>query len=103
MITISTRNLPGTPDPCQIKTRDGVRKDGLVLFDVMTHTPDGDLGVGDFGTEGVKTFIKDHQCAEICRGVKLHDLYPLLADEDNQDEESNKDGDDDDLPLHIHS
>ncbi|KAJ7491594.1 kinase-like domain-containing protein [Mycena galericulata] len=32
-------DLQGTP--CQLKTRDGFGKDGLVLFDLMTHTLDG--------------------------------------------------------------
>ncbi|KAJ3562109.1 hypothetical protein NP233_g9780 [Leucocoprinus birnbaumii] len=34
--------------------------DGVVLFDLMTHTSTGNSGVGDFGIRGIKSFIRDH-------------------------------------------
>ncbi|KAJ7431817.1 kinase-like domain-containing protein, partial [Mycena galericulata] len=86
-------DLQGTP--CQLKTRDGFGKDGLVLFDLMTHTLDSDSGVGDFGIEGIKTFVKDHECNEICRGLALHESYPLVIDlQDNAGDGNEKEGSD---------
>ncbi|KAJ7870108.1 kinase-like domain-containing protein, partial [Mycena olivaceomarginata] len=35
-------------------------KDGMVLFDPMTHTKNGASGVGDFGIEGIESFLQDH-------------------------------------------
>ncbi|KAJ7432096.1 kinase-like domain-containing protein, partial [Mycena latifolia] len=72
--TLVFADLQGTP--CQIKTRDGFGKDGLVLFDVMTHT---NSGMGDFGASGIETFIKDHRCNNICRGLRLNKSYPLVS------------------------
>ncbi|KAJ7092241.1 kinase-like domain-containing protein [Mycena epipterygia] len=87
-------DLQGTP--CQLQTRDGVGKDGLVLFDLMTHTRAGDSGVGDFGEEGIETFVKDHKCNEICHGLVLHEAYPLVMEENGQEdgEDGQKDGED---------
>ncbi|KAJ7182928.1 hypothetical protein C8R43DRAFT_1116540 [Mycena crocata] len=77
--------------PCQIQTREG-KKDGLVLFDLMAHTPEGESGVGDFGTKGIQSFVKDHKCGEICGGLMLHEFYPLKLNQDEEDD----DGDDND-------
>ncbi|KAJ7434452.1 hypothetical protein B0H11DRAFT_1938660 [Mycena galericulata] len=86
-------DLQGTA--CQLKTRNGFGKDGLVLFDLMTHTLDGDSGVGDFGIEGIKTFTKDHECNEICRGLALHESYPLVINlQDDAGDGNEKDGSD---------
>ncbi|KAJ7875110.1 kinase-like domain-containing protein, partial [Mycena olivaceomarginata] len=43
-------DLQGTPAPVR-----GV--DGLILFDVMTHTVEGNSGVDDFGKRGIRTFM----------------------------------------------
>ncbi|KAJ7099173.1 kinase-like domain-containing protein, partial [Mycena epipterygia] len=43
--------------------------DGLVLFDLMTHTRKGDSGVGDFGTKGMETFMNDHECNSVCSNL----------------------------------
>ncbi|KAJ7264716.1 kinase-like domain-containing protein, partial [Mycena rebaudengoi] len=51
--------------------------DGLVLFDLMTHTLPGSCGVGDFGKEGINTFIQDHKCNAVCFGLQLDTIYPL--------------------------
>ncbi|KAL0952298.1 hypothetical protein HGRIS_006587 [Hohenbuehelia grisea] len=68
--TLVFADIQGTP------TRlDG--KDGLVLFDIMTHTVDGDSGVGDCGKEGIETFLDDHQCLDICKRLCLPDSIPL--------------------------
>ncbi|KAJ7800434.1 kinase-like domain-containing protein, partial [Mycena olivaceomarginata] len=55
-------DLQGTP--CLVRYNDG-----LVLFDLMTHTEDGDSGVGDFGRKGIETFVNDHMCTDLCRSL----------------------------------
>ncbi|KAJ6587419.1 kinase-like domain-containing protein [Mycena vulgaris] len=86
-------DIQGTP--CQLKTKDGLGKDGLVLFDVMTHTSEGCSGIGDFGIQGIETFVKDHQCNEICRGLMLHEIYPLVAEKNGQNTGNTSDGEGD--------
>ncbi|KAJ7456336.1 hypothetical protein B0H11DRAFT_1925661 [Mycena galericulata] len=63
-------------------------RDILVLFDPMTHTPAGqvtllspslsilitfnsDSGIGDFGLEGIRSFVCDHECGDVCRSLGL--------------------------------
>ncbi|KAJ7453494.1 kinase-like domain-containing protein [Mycena latifolia] len=60
--TLVFADLQGTP--CQIKTRDAKGKDS---------------GMGDFGASGIETFIKDHRCNDICRGLRLNKSYPLVS------------------------
>ncbi|KAJ7884219.1 kinase-like domain-containing protein, partial [Mycena leptocephala] len=57
-------DLQGTPS----RVKGG---DGLVLFDLMTHTLLGSSGVSDFGKEGIDTFIQDHECNAVCFGLQL--------------------------------
>jgi hypothetical protein len=70
-------------------------RDGLVLFDPMTHTLSGfviqlfpsshlmnlmdfsDSGIGDFGPEGINAFIEGHCCGDICKRLSLNDEIPL--------------------------
>ncbi|KAK7058136.1 kinase-like domain-containing protein [Favolaschia claudopus] len=54
-------------------------RDVMVLFDPMTHTPAGDSGIGDFGSEGIETFLKDHICGDICVALNLDKEVPLDA------------------------
>ncbi|KAJ7291849.1 hypothetical protein C8J57DRAFT_1212274 [Mycena rebaudengoi] len=42
-------------------------KDVMILFDPMTHTKTGNSGIGDFGAEGIQTFLRDHKCRELCQ------------------------------------
>ncbi|KAL0945668.1 hypothetical protein HGRIS_014820 [Hohenbuehelia grisea] len=49
-------------------------EDGLVLFDVMTHTLNGDSGIGDCERDGIQTFLDDHQCLDLCMQLGLHDI-----------------------------
>jgi len=62
--TLVIADLQGTPSVVK-------GNDGLVLFDPMKHTTDGNSGIGDFGVDGIKTFIRDHQCGDICRRLGL--------------------------------
>lgn len=36
-----------------------------------------DSGIGDFGTEGINTFIKSHECGAICKRLGLDEGVPL--------------------------
>ena len=47
-------------------------------------------GIGDFGIDGIKTFIQDHQCGDICLCLGL-DKAIIFSDcepkhEDNHDD-----------------
>ncbi|KAJ7842432.1 kinase-like domain-containing protein [Mycena leptocephala] len=87
--TLVVADLQGTP--CLIRNNDG-----LILFDLMTHTKDEDSGIGDFGEKGIKSFIDDHQCTDLCRALTLESSYPLVMEEGDS---SGKDSDED---LEIH-
>ncbi|KAJ7090464.1 kinase-like domain-containing protein, partial [Mycena epipterygia] len=62
--TLILADIQGTPAVVQ-------QKDGMVLFDPMTHTKTGASGVGDFGIEGIETFLRDHTCGDICLRLQL--------------------------------
>lgn len=50
----------------------------------MTHTLNGNSGIGDFGREGINAFIRDHQCGEICKCLCLNENVPLdILEEDD--------------------
>ncbi|KAJ7577391.1 kinase-like domain-containing protein [Mycena floridula] len=53
-------------------------KDVMVLFDVMTHTTSGDSGVGDFGEEGIASFVRDHSCLQVCLKLGLDTSMPMV-------------------------
>ncbi|KAJ7029123.1 hypothetical protein C8F04DRAFT_900212, partial [Mycena alexandri] len=55
--TLVIADLQGTP--CLVQNSHGV-----VPFDVMTHTKEGDPCIGDFGIEGMKSFVNDHHCTD---------------------------------------
>ncbi|RDB20021.1 hypothetical protein Hypma_013049 [Hypsizygus marmoreus] len=46
-------------------------KSGMILFDIMTHSPDGMTGVGDYGPEGIERWREQHVCHEICEALGL--------------------------------
>ncbi|KAJ7856076.1 kinase-like domain-containing protein, partial [Mycena olivaceomarginata] len=62
--TLVFADLQGTPALVN-------HKDGMVLFDPMTHTRDGGSGVGDFGIEGIQSFFRDPVCGDICLRLRL--------------------------------
>ncbi|KAG6855319.1 hypothetical protein H0H87_005060 [Tephrocybe sp. NHM501043] len=97
--TMVVADLQGTP--AQVKG-----KDGLVLFDVMTHTINGESGIGDFGIEGMVSFLKDHECLDVCHGLGLDKSMPIdvnvfQANVWDKDKESMPEDDDEPvLPVH---
>ena len=39
-----------------------------------------DSGIGDFGEEGMDTFLCDHRCNNVCKALQLHQTVPLSTD-----------------------
>ncbi|KAH9920493.1 hypothetical protein B0H21DRAFT_845002 [Amylocystis lapponica] len=74
------------------------KRNGNVLFDVMTHTPEGNSGVGDHASEGIKAFEQQHICQDICRVLKLDVELPIKhVALPPEGQSGNVDDDDDDL------
>ncbi|KAJ7641738.1 kinase-like domain-containing protein [Roridomyces roridus] len=44
---------------------------GMIIFDLMTHTDEGDSGVGDFGEKGIARWRKQHDCNAFCKALEL--------------------------------
>ncbi|KAJ7733567.1 kinase-like domain-containing protein [Mycena maculata] len=65
-------------------------KDGMVLFDPMTHTRNVDSGVGDFGMEGIQSFLRDHVCGDICLRLRLDQTALLVLTKITSGEEENE-------------
>ncbi|KAI1791093.1 kinase-like domain-containing protein [Ganoderma leucocontextum] len=47
---------------------------GNILFDVMTHTPEGESGVGDHSIDGILSFLKGHSCHKACEDLQLAEI-----------------------------
>ncbi|GJJ16212.1 hypothetical protein Clacol_010508 [Clathrus columnatus] len=45
----------------------------LTLFDLMTHTKNGNSGLGDDGVDGIERFKKQHRCNSLCERLRLSD------------------------------
>ncbi|KAK7006612.1 kinase-like domain-containing protein [Favolaschia claudopus] len=65
--------------------------DGLVLFDPMTHTVAGNSGIGDFGLEGINSFLQDHSCGDVCNRIALDEVAPLIFDTSRNEEQEEQD------------
>ncbi|KAF8225915.1 hypothetical protein L208DRAFT_1304451, partial [Tricholoma matsutake] len=46
-------------------------QNGMILFDVMTHSSDSETGVGDYGPEGIQCWQEQHVCCKMCEGLGL--------------------------------
>ncbi|KAJ7737273.1 kinase-like domain-containing protein, partial [Mycena maculata] len=44
---------------------------GIIIFDMMTHTPAGDSGVEDHGPKGIEKWCDQHDCNVFCRMLEL--------------------------------
>ncbi|KAJ7678789.1 kinase-like domain-containing protein, partial [Mycena rosella] len=44
---------------------------GIIIFDLMTHTPEGDSGVGDHGPKGIQKWQSQHDCNSYCKNLDL--------------------------------
>ncbi|KAF8179207.1 kinase-like domain-containing protein [Pholiota molesta] len=61
----------------QGKDRSSGRSQGantLTLFDLMAHSKDQAMGLGDKGTEGIDEFKRQHTCNSICKELQLPDI-----------------------------
>ncbi|KAJ6465319.1 kinase-like domain-containing protein, partial [Mycena sanguinolenta] len=84
--TLIFADLQGTPALVR-------HKDGMILFDPMSHTKTGDSGIGNFGIQGIKSFFRDHICGDICLRLHLEKSAPLkLGDEEDEEEDSDANG-----------
>ncbi|KAJ7145431.1 kinase-like domain-containing protein, partial [Mycena crocata] len=54
---------------------------GILLFNLMTHTPQGDSGVGDHGERGIEKWCDQHDCNAFCKNVQLE------VGDDNEDDD----------------
>ncbi|KAF7293615.1 Alpha-type protein kinase domain-containing protein [Mycena indigotica] len=68
--TLVMADIQGTPATVR-------GNDGLILFDIMTHTPDGGSGLGDFGMDGIESFVNSHQCNQLCKRLEFDEVFPL--------------------------
>ncbi|KAF5332096.1 hypothetical protein D9611_008102 [Ephemerocybe angulata] len=53
--------------------------DTLILFDPMSHTVEGDSGVGDHGSEGIETFKAQHRCSHICQLLGFKEFVAIAV------------------------
>ncbi|KAJ7109057.1 kinase-like domain-containing protein, partial [Mycena crocata] len=58
-----------------------------VMFDLTTHTTEGNSGVGDHGTDGLKTFCEQHECVSRCEKLNLGDLVDPNAPDSGAESE----------------
>ncbi|KAJ7199363.1 kinase-like domain-containing protein [Mycena pura] len=56
-------------------------KMGMILFDMMTHTPSGDNGIGDHGEAGIQKWRDQHDCNMFCKELELE-----VGDSDGDDD-----------------
>ncbi|KAF8075915.1 kinase-like domain-containing protein [Lyophyllum atratum] len=52
-------------------------RDGVVLYDLMSHSVIGDSGIGDHGKVGMKSFLDQHKCNFMCESLGL--TPPVVA------------------------
>ncbi|KAJ6603744.1 kinase-like domain-containing protein [Mycena sp. CBHHK59/15] len=53
---------------------------GIIIFDMMTHTTDGDSGVGDYGEKGIEKWRDQHDCNVFYKNLDL------AVGDDNEDD-----------------
>ncbi|KAJ7900697.1 hypothetical protein B0H14DRAFT_2556149 [Mycena olivaceomarginata] len=63
---------------------------------------DGDSGIGDFGAKGMKSFVDDHQCTDICRALTLESSYALVMPDGEDEEQDESDPEDEYLSRYSH-
>ncbi|KAG8929141.1 hypothetical protein FRC01_004802 [Tulasnella sp. 417] len=64
--------------------------DGIVLFDLMTHTTEEDSGPGDHGTFGIQAWEDQHVCNEICSAFEVSGLFEIEEATDEAQEPPRK-------------
>ncbi|KAJ3875184.1 kinase-like domain-containing protein [Lentinula edodes] len=77
-------------------------KNILVLFDPMTHTLEGTSGCGDFGKDGIQSFVHDHTCGPVCNAMGLDVDYDAADSEPEDNGESGSNEDDEEVVCKPH-
>ncbi|KAJ7804758.1 hypothetical protein B0H14DRAFT_2612015 [Mycena olivaceomarginata] len=72
-------------------------QDEMILFDPMTHAREGTTGVGDFGIEGIQSFLRDHICCYISHRLGLDCTAALVLEDNDQGDDQDGDNDGHDL------
>ncbi|KAJ7198079.1 hypothetical protein GGX14DRAFT_573639 [Mycena pura] len=55
-------------------------KEKNIIFDPMTHTPNGETGPGDHGKDGIEDFVQNHKCNQKCTALGLESLAEEESD-----------------------
>ncbi|KAJ6556958.1 kinase-like domain-containing protein [Mycena sp. CBHHK59/15] len=55
---------------------------GIIIFDLMSHTPEEDSGVGDHGPNGIERWRDQHDCNIFCKRLELE-----VGDSDDEEEQ----------------
>ncbi|KAJ7200606.1 kinase-like domain-containing protein [Mycena pura] len=55
-------------------------KEKNIIFDPMTHTPNGATGPGDHGKDGIEDFVQNHKCNQKCMALGLESLAEEESD-----------------------
>jgi hypothetical protein len=56
---------------------------------MITHIV-SDTGIGDFGPDGIASFLDDHRCGSICQGLGLHRQVPQAASDSDSSSSSSE-------------
>ncbi|KDR72339.1 hypothetical protein GALMADRAFT_213347 [Galerina marginata CBS 339.88] len=87
MRKLSGTDMAGIVHP--IARRNIIGTDCLTLFDLMGHSIDGTMGLGDKGLTGIQDFCNQHQCNRICKKFDLEKTTKLALrlplDDDDSD------------------
>ena len=62
-----------SPSAYAILLSDNLR---LLIIQILSDT-----GIGDFGPEGIASFVEDHLCDTICLGLGLNNQVPQVDDQ----------------------
>ncbi|KAJ7856017.1 hypothetical protein B0H13DRAFT_1473929, partial [Mycena leptocephala] len=46
-------------------------------------------GIGDFGIEGIESFLRDHTCRDVCLRLRLDKTAPLVLNEEETEDDGN--------------
>ncbi|KAF9043449.1 kinase-like domain-containing protein [Panaeolus papilionaceus] len=65
----------------------------VFLFDLMAHSREQSMGLGDQGTEGIQKFCAQHTCNQICRALGLEETDRLAKRKGKEEGDDSDDGD----------
>lgn len=56
--------------------------ESIIMFNAGTELLFRGSGLGDFGIEGIETFINTHECNRLCTELRFEESYPLQLPEE---------------------